>query len=138
MREVFAETDPELLWRELAAPLKFAVVLSFILSMGPIYHILFESSAWQASWGKRLLNIYVVDSEGKRASSARIFERWFFKWFFGWTGLWFISVITIAVARRKQALHDFTANTLVVRGRPQNALLEPCALWCRSLFPISR
>lgn len=122
---VVVNVDPVVAWKALSGPAKLAITFSFILAMGPIYHMLFEASAWQATWGKRLLKIYVVDAEGKQVGNAKTFERWFFKEFFGIVGLGLISVITIAVTRRKQALHDFTSNTLVVRGRPPNALLEP-------------
>lgn len=118
--------SPETAWRALSVPAKLAVVFSFILSMGPIYGGLFESSAGQATLGKRLLNIYVTNAHGKRLASARALERWFLKVFFGVLGLWFVSMITVAVAQRKQALHDFAAKTLVVRGKPARGSLE---LW---------
>jgi hypothetical protein len=48
-------TDPVSLWASLSAGLKLAVLFAYMLAMGPIYFALFESSPWQATFGKRLL-----------------------------------------------------------------------------------
>lgn len=127
---------PEAAWRALGPGAKSAVVFGFILLMGPIYLVLFESSAWQASLGKRLLHIYVTDQYGQRLSIVRAFSRWFYKWFLNFFGLWLVSFATIAASRRKQALHDFLASTLVVRGRPTpGGSLEPWRILAAFALP---
>src|SRR5437762_5544521 len=118
--------DPIATWRALAWSSKLAILLAFALSTGPIYLALFESSRWQASFGKRLLGIYVTDDVGGRIGAMRAFGRWFAKWFFNWFWSWLLSMVSIAVGKRKKALHDFVAGTLVVRGRPvPGGSLEP-------------
>jgi uncharacterized RDD family membrane protein YckC len=110
--------DPVAAWQELAVPGKLAVVVAFVVSMGPIYLGLFQASAWQASVGKRLLTIYVTDEAGRRLGLGRSMARSCAKDIFNVFYLWFISLVTIAVTTKKQALHDFAAKTLVVNGRP--------------------
>jgi uncharacterized membrane protein len=80
-----------------------------------LYWIVFEASAWQASVGKRLMSIRVVDLNGQRITLARSAARNLLK---------FVSVLTfgigfiiIAFTRREQGLHDILARALVVRGR---------------------
>ncbi len=68
-------------WHALGAFSKLALVLGFILSMGVIYSALFESSAWQATFGKRLLDMHVTDDEGRRIGVRRALGRWFWKFF---------------------------------------------------------
>jgi uncharacterized RDD family membrane protein YckC len=110
--------DPLRAWQVLGGGSKLAVVLGFVLSMGVIYFVLFESSAWQATFGKRLLDIHVTDDEGKRIGIRRALGRWFWKIFLGYLWVNFASLGTIACTKEKKALHDYVANTLVVRGRP--------------------
>jgi hypothetical protein len=53
---------------------------------------------------------------------ARSFAKHIFNVFY----LGFISLVTIAVTTKKQALHDFAAKTLVMRGQPATGgSLEP-------------
>jgi uncharacterized RDD family membrane protein YckC len=49
----------------------------FVLVTLPVvlYFALLESSAWQASWGKRRCGLRVVDARGGRLSLARALER---------------------------------------------------------------
>ena len=108
---------PEATWRAMGISAKLAIIVAFLVSMGSFYLALFESSPWQASFGKRLLGIYVTDDEGRRISVGRGFGRWFAKVFLNYFWLWPISMITIAATARKKALHDFVAKTLIVRGR---------------------
>jgi len=120
------ELSPSEIWRGFGVGAKLSVVFGFVLSMGPIYLALFESSPWQASFGKRLLDIYVSDNEGNRISVARAFGRWLAKFFFNWFLLWAVSMGTIVGTSQKKALHDFVAGTIVVRGRPAaGGSLEP-------------
>lgn len=111
-------TDPVTLWNSLGVGLQFVVVLSFVLAMGPIYSALFESSPWQATFGKRLLTIYVTGDDGQRVSLARSSGRWIGRFFCGLFGGSFVSLITIAVTDDRKALHDYLAHTLVLKGRP--------------------
>jgi hypothetical protein len=106
------------LWHGLAVPAKLAVVMLFVVSMGPIYSGLFQASGWQASIGKRFLTIYVTDEAGRRLGLGRSLARSFAKDIFNSFYLGFVSLITIAVSTKKQALHDYAAKTLVVHGRP--------------------
>jgi uncharacterized RDD family membrane protein YckC len=77
-----------------------------------LYHALFESSKLQATPGKMALGIIVTDASGNRISFARATGRHFAK---------IISTITLLIGfmmagwtRKKQALHDMLADTLVV------------------------
>ena len=110
--------DPIALWRAMAVGPQVAIVVAFIVCMGPFYSGFFQSSAWQATIGKRLLNIYVTDTEGRRIgllrSLARSFAKTIFDIFYGGV----VSVATIAATLKKQAVHDFAAKTVVLNGRP--------------------
>ena len=118
--------SPDVMWRGLGVAPKLAFVVGFVLSMGAIYLPLFESSSWQASFGKRLLDIHVTDDAGTRIGVARAFGRWFTKLLFNWFLLWAVSLGTIAGTKEKKAIHDFVVGTLVVRGRPAaGGSLEP-------------
>ena len=108
--------DPRELWMSLGFGAKLSIVVAFVLTQGPIYWVLFEASAWQATLGKRVLDIYVVDERHQRISMARSCGRSFAKWFFGWFGGSFVSAGSIAITRK--ALHDYATSTHVVKGRP--------------------
>lgn len=110
--------DPVMVWHALAAPAKVAVIVAFIVSMGPFYLGLFQASAWQASIGKRFLAIYVTDEAGRRLGLVRSLARSFAKDIFNVFYLGWVSVITILASTKKQAVHDFAARTIVVCGRP--------------------
>lgn len=112
------EADPIVRWHGMAISAKLAVIMTFIVSMGPIYLGLFQASAWQASFGKRLLHIYVTDEAGRRLRLARSLARSFAKDAFSVFSLTLFSIVTIAASDKKQALHDFAAKTVVVPGRP--------------------
>jgi uncharacterized RDD family membrane protein YckC len=73
-----------------------------------------ESSAWQATLGKRVLGVVVTDLAGDRISFGRA------------TGRYFASQISCAIfligylmqpfTKKRQTLHDKIAGTLVVRS----------------------
>ncbi len=94
----------------------FAVIIISILSIVIqwLYYALQESSAKQATLGKSLLNLKVVDLYGNRISFGRATGRFFGKIL---SGLIFnIGYIMAAFTERKQALHDILANCLVVEN----------------------
>jgi uncharacterized RDD family membrane protein YckC len=112
------EADPVTVWNGLGVGSKVAIVVAFIVSMGPFYSGLFQASAWQATIGKRLLNIYVTDTAGRRLGLLRSLARSFAKSVFNIFYLGIISVALILGAAKRQALHDYAAKTVVVNGRP--------------------
>jgi uncharacterized RDD family membrane protein YckC len=78
-----------------------------------IYYAGFESSAWQATPGKKLLRLYVTDLSGRPITFSRatfhnvgriVAEMTF------WVGY-----IPAAFTEKKQALHDIIAGCLVLR-----------------------
>jgi uncharacterized RDD family membrane protein YckC len=78
-----------------------------------LYFSLMESSEYQATLGKIVMGLQVVDLAGRRISFARASGR-----FFGKTVSALILYIGFMMAgwtRYKQALHDQIANTLVAR-----------------------
>jgi uncharacterized RDD family membrane protein YckC len=109
--------DPQSIWLTLGVGPKLLIILAYIILMGPLYFILFHASPWQATFGKRLLNIYVADDSGQRISLARSCGRWLAMWLLAWFGGSLASLITIAASRNKKALHDMLAGTLVLNGR---------------------
>jgi uncharacterized RDD family membrane protein YckC len=87
-------------------------VFGFLLRW--LYYTVLESSASQATLGKTLIGIKVSDEQGRRISLLRANARYWAK---------ILSTLTLGFGylmagftKRKQALHDFVAGTLVVRG----------------------
>src|SRR4029077_10072380 len=73
---------------------------------------------WQATFGKRLLNIYISRDDGTRITLARSSGRWLMQCFLGFFGGSLISLVTIETSQRGKALHDFVSGTTVWKGRP--------------------
>lgn len=78
-----------------------------------LYYALLESSAWQATIGKKALGLEVTDLGGHRVSFARATGRYFGK-IISALILW-IGYIMAGFTARKQALHDMMAGCLVIR-----------------------
>lgn len=89
-----------------------AVMYLLWLLVAPFYYASLESSEWQATVGKRLIGIKVVDLEGRRIGFGRALGRWFAASLSYLTC--YIGFLLAALTERKQALHDFVAGTLVV------------------------
>jgi uncharacterized RDD family membrane protein YckC len=79
-----------------------------------LYYALMESSEYQATVSKRMVGIYVTDLTGNRISFLRATGRYFAKILSSLTLL--IGYIMAAFTKKRQALHDIVAGTLVVAG----------------------
>jgi uncharacterized RDD family membrane protein YckC len=78
-----------------------------------LYYALLESSAWQATLGKKALGLEVTDLGGSRINFARATGRFFAKILSGIIA--FIGFLMIGFTQKKQGLHDIIAGTLVIR-----------------------
>lgn len=78
-----------------------------------LYFALFESSAWQATPGKRALGLFVTDMQGRQISFGRATARFFGKILSSLVLL--IGYVMIGFTEKKQGLHDMLADTLVLR-----------------------
>ncbi|MBX9604226.1 MAG: RDD family protein [Bryobacteraceae bacterium] len=76
------------------------------------YFAYFESSESQATPGKKILGLKVIDVDGRRISFGRASGRFFGKLLSG--ALFNAGYIMAAFTARKQALHDMLASTLVI------------------------
>ncbi len=79
-----------------------------------LYWALMESSAWQATLGKKMMGLYVTDLQGRRISLARASGRYFGKILSALALL--IGFVMAGFTEKKQALHDMIAGCLVVRN----------------------
>jgi uncharacterized RDD family membrane protein YckC len=79
-----------------------------------LYHVLLESSKWQATLGKKVLGLVVTDMGGRRVSFGRATGRHFAKIITNLVPA-FIGYIMAGFTERKQALHDMIAGCLVLR-----------------------
>jgi len=77
-----------------------------------LYYSSLHTSKWQATIGKKLLGMKVVDYSGKRISFGRATARYFSSYL---SAVTIIGFLMIGLTKRKQALHDFISKTLVVR-----------------------
>lgn len=80
-----------------------------------LYFALFESSSKQATWGKQICGLRVTDECGQRISFARASGRTFGK-ILSYMII-YIGFMMAGWTKRKQALHDIIAGTLVVKTR---------------------
>lgn len=79
-----------------------------------LYFALFESSSKQATWGKQIFGLRVTDGNGQRISFARASGRTFAK-FISYIIL-YIGFMMAGWTKRKRALHDMIADTLVIKS----------------------
>ncbi len=79
-----------------------------------LYHALMESSSWQATLGKKALDLAVTDMEGRRITFGRASGRHFAKIISGLIPF-AIGYIVAGFTAKKQAIHDMIASCLVVR-----------------------
>ncbi len=92
---------------------------SGMLCFAWLYYSLFESSKWQATVGKRALSLKVVDLDGNRISFLRATGRFFAK--FLSRCIMMIGYLMIFWTKKKQALHDKIASTLVLHYAQDSA-----------------
>ncbi len=90
----------------------FPSLLSGLVSLA--YGVLFESSAWQATPGKRLIRIKVTDLAGQRISRGRAVLRHLAQLLSALCLM--LGYVMAAFTQRRQCLHDKIAGTLVVRA----------------------
>lgn len=97
------------------------LLFSFLLLVGTwLYWALLESSAWQATLGKKALGLTVTDLQGNRVTFGRASGRFFagrgakFFPYIGWL-YYLISCICAGFTEKKQAIHDMIAGCLVIR-----------------------
>jgi uncharacterized RDD family membrane protein YckC len=100
-------------------PFLFAVLVFFVLSSW-LYFALMESSASRSTVGKRMLNLYVADVNGKRIGfwqATRRFAAGRLLINVPWVGLFyfFCESLRIGLAADKRALHDIFGGTAVLR-----------------------
>jgi uncharacterized RDD family membrane protein YckC len=98
-------------WAPFVGALGRLTLIRFVVNW--LYYALLESSAWQATLGKKALGLEVTDLEGRRISFARATGRFFAKILSAMILL--IGFIMIGFTQKKQGLHDILAGTLVIR-----------------------
>jgi uncharacterized RDD family membrane protein YckC len=79
-----------------------------------LYYALFECSSWQATPGKKMLNLYVTDLDGRSVTFARASGRFFARIVSSVVPLFF-GYILAGITEKRQALHDIIAGCLVLR-----------------------
>lgn len=79
-----------------------------------VYFAVLHSSQWQASVGKKVVGLKVVDEKGNRISFGRATGRYFAE---------FLSALILCIGymmvgwtKKKQGLHDMIAGTYVIRS----------------------
>lgn len=99
-----------------AGPLFLGIVIAviFFLILKWLYFAGMESSARQATLGKMAMSLRVTDREGRRLSFGRATARFIAKIVSALITLG-IGYLVAGFTKRKQALHDMMAGTLVFR-----------------------
>jgi uncharacterized RDD family membrane protein YckC len=105
------EPSPEMIITIISSAFVY-IALAFVGQW--LYEALLTSSSWQATIGKRILHLKVVDEAGNRISFGRATGRFFAKILSSM--FMCIGFIMIAFTDRKRGLHDMLAGTLVVKN----------------------
>ena len=92
----------------------------FVILVWWVYTAGFLSSPWQATPGKRICGLKVIDCDGGRLSFGQATGRYFAS-LLSYL-LLCIGVLMVAWTARRQSLHDMMANTLVIKAGQFN----PC------------
>lgn len=88
--------------------------IGIVLLVSWLYYALSESSSWQATPGKKILNLKVTDMGGQPITFARASGRYFAKIITHMIPLE-IGFILAGFTEKKQAVHDMIASCLVLR-----------------------
>ncbi len=88
------------------------IYMFLYLAMSGSYHIYFESSSRQGSWGKRYLGLHVTTDQGLPLDRRTAALRWFSAALSHLSQN--IGFLMAAFTQKRQALHDFLASTLVL------------------------
>jgi uncharacterized RDD family membrane protein YckC len=91
----------------------FAAETIIFVGLG-LYFSLLESSPWQATLGKKAFGLQVTDLDGRRLTFARATGRYFAKIVSNLT--FGVGYLMAGFTKRKQALHDVMAESLVIRN----------------------
>jgi uncharacterized RDD family membrane protein YckC len=92
----------------------FSSIVGLIAFVGTwLYYALLESSSYQGTPGKIILNLKVTDMDGNKISFAKATGRFFGKLISAF--IVYIGYIMIGITEKKQGLHDLLAGCLVVR-----------------------
>jgi len=94
--------------------LGFLTIVSLAFLGAWLYHAKMESSSWQATLGKKVLNLRVTDMAGARVSFGKATGRHFAKIITGLIPLG-IGFAMAGLTEKRQALHDMLASCLVLR-----------------------
>jgi uncharacterized RDD family membrane protein YckC len=94
--------------------LSFLFGMIFFVGLQWLYFAGMESSERQATFGKSVMSLRVVNLEGQRLSFGHATGRFFAKIISGMIPLG-IGYIMAAFTEKRQALHDMIAGTLVLR-----------------------
>jgi uncharacterized RDD family membrane protein YckC len=93
----------------------FGMMLGMIMIVGAwLYEAILTSSDRGATWGKQAMGLRVLRADGVRLSFGRATARYFSKSIVTPLLPLAIGYLMAAFTRRKQALHDFIADTVVV------------------------
>ena len=106
-------SDEELRFMQLIDNRIVIIIHLLKLFVSWLYHGLLESSSKQATFGKIVLGLKVVNHEGNRISFGRATGRFIVK------NIPFtlpISAVRIIIDKKIQTLHDFAARTYVVES----------------------
>lgn len=103
-----------------------AVLLAWGVSL--LYGTILESGCWRATLGKRLVGIMVTDLQGRRLSFRRSLLRQVWRLLLNLVTLG-LNYLPILWTRRRQALHDMLAGTVVVKGRTQGTARPSGKRW---------
>jgi len=79
------------------------------------YNVLMTTGSWQATLGKRLCGIYVIQANGSRMSRGAAIGRHFARTLS--EVIIFIGLIMAAFTKQKRGLHDMICDTRVVHGK---------------------
>jgi uncharacterized RDD family membrane protein YckC len=106
------------MWNAMEASWKTMWAVAMLISTGPLYFAIMESSPWQATFGKRWLGIYVTDDKCQRINTALSLWRSFVKAIFPAL----LQLIPFLASKRRKGIHDFAAQTLVLTGRTEHQI----------------
>lgn len=80
-----------------------------------LYHVILESSVWQATLGKMLFDMKVVDENFQRISPIKALVRYFASWLS--RAIFCLGYLWVLWDSKKQSWHDKIAGTYVVNTK---------------------